>query len=141
MRHVSFTTTSPVIFNLAVTFMMKLILLTGIPHQITLVKPWNYNASRNNLTLILVSIKGQKRDKSKFVTKFIGIIVTIFIKISPKFLIKFLLQCFFTHSLISWVAHITRDYLWSYSCSYYSSMVKHKFLYFVPKESKINHLD
>ena len=99
MRHVSFAKTSPVIFNLLVTIMMNLILLTGIPHQITLVKPWNYNASRINLILILVSTKGQKRVKSKFVTKFIGIIVTIFIKISPKFLIKSLLQCFFTHHL------------------------------------------
>ena len=99
MRHVSFAKKSPVIFNLLVTIMMKLILLTGIPHQITLVKPWNYNASRINLILILVSTKGQKRVKCKFVTKFIGIIVTIFIKISPKFLIKSLLQCFFTHHL------------------------------------------
>ena len=101
MRHVSFAKKSPVIFNLLVTIMMKLILLTGIPHQITLVKLWNYNASRINLILILVSTKGQKRVKSKFVTKFIGIIVTIFIKIPPKFLIKSLLQCFFTHSLIT----------------------------------------
>ena len=93
MRHVSFAKTSPVIFNLLVTIMMNLILLTGIPHQITLVKPWNYNASRINL-IILVSTKGQKRVKSKFVTKFIGIIVTIFIKIPPKFLIKIFASVF-----------------------------------------------
>ena len=47
-------------------------------------------------------MKGQKRDKCEFVTKFVGIIVTIIFieKLSSKFLVKtFPIQCFFTDHL------------------------------------------
>ena len=48
---------------------------------------------------ILVSVKRQKRNASVLVTKFAAIIVTIYfhIKIPLKFLVKSLLQCFFTN--------------------------------------------
>ena len=73
----------------------------------------NYNTSRNYVRksfykrlfsstflwsrawLFLVSMKGQKRDKSEFVTKFVGVMVMIIdIEISLKFLVKSLLVFF-----------------------------------------------
>ena len=54
----------------------------------------NHQLTENSFSfLLLVSKKGQKRNKSKFVTTFVGIILYYYfdVKISPKLVVKFLL--------------------------------------------------
>ena len=60
----------------------------------------NHQLTENSFSfLLLVSKKGQKRNKSKFVTTFVGIILYYYfdVKISPKLVVKFLLTLVLFH--------------------------------------------